>query len=254
MEYLIAIVMGVFFAFGGGGWEMPSNRRLLFRSLTLESALVAIFLFLWKMEWSHQVRIVGIFILIAACIPLFFFAYKHLKSKVLLVWNVIAHMKEANELLTLKGAQLQNPKYWLYPVIETIDLNNRQGAVYNGNAVYVKFQINSHLLFPINEFYVFVKLCLAVPPLEQASNWYEIMKPEHYAPWGRLEYEFFEYVVHLVGETNEERTLLEWIQDFRRSNKRLLTTLQIGIKFKKDDTPIVLEGKGAPYIALYHNL
>ena len=42
---------------------------------------------------------------------------KYLKLKVLSVWNVNTHIKEADELLIMKGVQYKNPKYWLYPII-----------------------------------------------------------------------------------------------------------------------------------------
>lgn len=183
---------------------------------------------------------------------------RHLKAKTVLIWNVITHMNNCSRFLGLEQEQLKNPEKWLYPVVEYVDLN-RQGLAHDDSDVYVRFQIDSHLLHPINEFYVFVKLYLAITATsttttqEAESDWYEIIKPEHYAPIGCLErYRFGDNKVHLLGRTGGEKALLGWMQDFRKG-KPMLAVLKIGMKFKKDDSPIpvdvkMLQGNGPRYI------
>jgi hypothetical protein len=176
------------------------------------------------------------------------------RGSIKMMWKVLIHPKKASDLLALVNKQIKSPSEYLLPVIEYIDLN-RQGSAHNDNDVYVRFQIDSHLLFPVTEFYVFVKLYLAPDTVSSSeSDWYEIEKPERYAPIGILErYPFGERIVHLKGETFGEKTLLEWMQDFRKG-KPLLAMFKIGIKFKKDDKPIPdfpqeLQGGGPRYIA-----
>lgn len=179
-------------------------------------------------------------------------AYKKLKSKVLLIWNVTTRMKESDEFLKLKDQQRERPEQWLYPVVQYIDLN-RQGSAHNDNDVYVRFQIDSHLLFEIKEFYIFGKLCFAIQEtsLQSESDWYEI-KMTGNAPIRRLARASFSDAIHLMGESAQEQTLLKWMQDFREG-KPLLAMVKIGVKFNKDDKLItenlkVLEGNGTRYI------
>lgn len=69
---LAAVFLGGAFAFAGWGWEMRGRRlKLLFRSLTVECVLAALWLLVWQWEWSHQLLVV--FILVAIAIPSFFF-------------------------------------------------------------------------------------------------------------------------------------------------------------------------------------
>lgn len=183
---------------------------------------------------------------------------KWLQSTIKVVFQVITRIEEANSYLVLKDDQKKNPEKWLYLVIEYIDLN-RQGSAHDDNDVYVGFQIDSHLLFPVSDFYVFQKLCLKVPKTiySSESEWYEIEQPQHYAPIMQLErHRFSEQTIHLLGKTDGEKALLDWMKDFRdpTKNKPLLAMLEIGVKFKKDDKPIpidlnVLEGKVSRYIA-----
>lgn len=222
----------------------------------------------------HQSHAFGVFFwtaifgLVASLISIFhsqiYEVYKRLKMRILIVWNVVTRIKRCSEFLNLNNKQLKNPEKWLYPIIEIIDLD-RQGSTRNDNDVYVKFQIDSSLLFPINEFYVFVKLCLAPDNCHSnESEWYEVKQPEHYPPIAQLErHRFSEERIHLIGETNGEKVLLEWIQAFKNDigNGKwnpLLAMLAIGIKFKKDDRPIpvdlnILRGNGTRYMAPMSN-
>ena len=160
-------------------------------------------------------------------------------SEFTLILGVFNKRKEARELLNLKDNQRQNPEQWLYPVIEYIDLN-RQGNI-KVDAV-VKFQIDSHLLFPINEFYVFVKLCLydtATYQEADSEDWHEIEQPEHYASINKLERHGFGSALLNFRES----VLLEMIEKFRNGEK-INAMLKIGVALKKEDkdNPIVLEG------------
>ena len=184
---------------------------------------------------------VAIFGLIVSLISIFhsqiYEFYMHLKAKTLIIWKGFTHLKQSGELLILKDCQQKNPEKWLYPVIGYIDLN-RQGVGHDDNDVYVSFKIDSHLLHPIKEFYVFVKLCLAPDDNYSSeaaeSAWYEVTKPEKYAPIGCLErYGFSDFIVPLMGQTDDEKRLLKWMQDFREG-KPLLAMLKVGINFKKD--------------------
>ncbi len=174
---------------------------------------------------------------------------RRINSRYILTKEVLTRKSEAWQLLNLKDEQAKNYIKWLYPVMEYIDLN-RQGSAHNDNDVYIKFQVDSHLLFPVNEFYIFVKLCLAVPSTnkENDSEWYEIKKPENYAPIGRLGRYIFSNKIHLEGKTDKEKVLLTWMRDFRKGTP-ILAMLKIGLTFKQDDNPIILEGGGARYIA-----
>ena len=157
------------------------------------------------------------------------------------IFRIIIHPKISNELLNLMEIQKLNPENWLNPVIEYIDLN-RQGTDYNNNDVYIKFQIDNHLLNQINECYTFVKLYLAIPDSSRSteSNWYEV---KTYLPITRLErHNFTSYPIRIKGETSEEKTLLDWMKDFR-NGKPLLANLKIGVKFRKDDKPIDVDLK-----------
>ena len=209
----------------GGGLVIPLFPNLLWLGYTLIG--IGIITLILGLCWKYVV----------ACA-------KWLKSKTTLILRIIIRRKEADKYLTINDEQRKNPEKWLYPVIEYVDLN-RQGLGAKDGDVFVKFQIDSHLLFPIEEFDVFVKLCLAPDTIQRNdSNWYEIKETEHLAPIGHLERYGLSDKVHLVGETHEEKVLLEWMEDFRKESKPLLAMLKIGMAFKEEDkkNPTLLEG------------
>ena len=74
--------------------------------------------------------------------------WRRIKAIVIAVFKVVTRIKESNTLLTLKDEQQKHPEKWLYLVILRVDL----GTGHDANDIYIKFQIDSHLLFPINEF------------------------------------------------------------------------------------------------------
>ena len=161
-----------------------------------------------------------------------------------LAYKGIASPVESGKLLTLKAEQQEHTEKWLHPVIDYVDLN-RQGSDHNNNDVYVRFQIDSHLLNAIKDYYVFTKVCLSLPNgKENESSWYQIEEPEnHEAIHPLARRDFSERKIRLLGETPNEKSLLEWMHDFR-GGKPLLAMLKVGLMFKKEDkpNPILLEG------------
>ncbi len=147
-----------------------------------------------------------------------FTSWERFKVKYLLIKETYTRRLESIELLRFKDDQQKHPEKWLYPVINIIDLNV-QGLVVND--VYVRFQIDSHLLFEIKEFYVFARLCLAPDCVHSnESEWYEIKKPENYAPIGRLVRYDFSDIIHLVGEIVGEMDLQDWLNYFRNEGEK----------------------------------
>lgn len=200
------------------------------------------------MSWIEWILIPALLGLLAVFAWHFFNVGLLLKaiSKIIRVsWKGITHLKKSGELLTLIDRQQKNRAEWLYPVVEMIDLN-RQGSAHDDNDVYVTFQIDSHLLFEVKEFYVFATLCLKPDAIhENQSKWYEIKKPANYAPIGQLARYGFSDAIHLTGESDQEKCLLKWMEEFR-VGKPLLSMLKIGVNFRmKENTSnpdFVLEG------------
>ncbi len=175
--------------------------------------------------------------------------WKWFQVKTRMAFRVTKGIKEANKLLTTREVQQKSPEKWLHPVIEYIDLN-RQGSANDDRDVYVRFQIDSHLLFDIPEFYVYARLNLSVPEtvLTNESAWYELEMQKRYPPMNSLSRYPFSGVIHLRGDSDQEKQLLKWMAEFR-DGKRLLAMLVIGIAFKKRQQFIPLEGNGPSHIA-----
>ena len=198
-------------------------------------------------------------------------SFKGMASATKVFFRVNFRIGGYGKVLHLKDAQQKHPEKWLYPVIEYIDLN-RQGVGHDDNDVYVKFKIDSALLFsiPISEYCVSVQLWLKIASgKEKESGWYEILPFEpirelqrnpignKYDRW-KNEYTDADWdkcvdkgVIHL-GLTSQakerNKLLLEWMGNFRKTNsKKVLAMLKIRIKFKLNNSLQVLEG--SRYIA-----
>lgn len=178
--------------------------------------------------------------------------WRRVKTIYTITLRISTKIKEANRLLLVKEQQQKNPVKWLYPVIDHIDLN-RQGGDSTENDAFVRFKIDSHLLYPISEYYVFVKLCLRDEsqsdfPETASIDRYEIEQGEHYEPIRQLEcHHFAEKRMHFEAKTDEgkakDSALLKMMENFRNGH-RVLAMLKIEIALKKEtkDNPILLEG------------
>lgn len=163
---------------------------------------------------------------------------------------VLGQMPEAEDLLGLKETHRKNPIAGLYPVIERIDLN-RKGSAHDDKDIYVKFQIDSHLLHPIHEFYVFIQLSLSVPLMNKQVDlgWYDISYPNGHASIGLLERcSFGEQKIRLTGETQEEQVFLNWMDGFRKNNDPLYARAQIGVGLNKEEHPNPIMLKGSEWL------
>jgi hypothetical protein len=153
--------------------------------------------------------------------------------------RIIFRITEFIELLQLKDRQQKNPEKWLYPVIQYIDLN-RQNSAYGD--IYVGFHIDSGLLYPIKEYWLSVKLYLAVDSTNrsQSSGWVKIdpMTPiqplksngvgnkysQYDDTYKKLDWgEYLDgYCIHL-GLTNKDKgknaSLLKWIEEFKKERQ-----------------------------------
>ena len=163
---------------------------------------------------------------------------KQVKAECLFILRVITRVKEAGKFLAINDEQQRSPEKWLYPVVQYIDLN-RQGL--SKNEAVVRFDIDSALFYPIDEYYVSIKLCLKDTTTfqeKESANWHEI-KP--YPPIRPLERHHFCESIVCFGE-GKDNTLLEEMMERFRNGYPILAMLKIGVNFKKEDKPIFLEG------------